>query len=792
MFIYTAMSNRSLVLLILIAILSGLSSCRTNSRIGSESEDLTQYVDPLIGTAHCRWFHVAPGANPFGMAKPGPSTDGHLGNVSGWEAVGYDFRHTSIEGFPNFHEFQVGGVVFMPTKGQLKTIPGSPDSPGMGYRSVFNKKDEILNPGYYSVILKDYRIKAEVTSTERVSFHRYTFPEGKDSHILFDIGNKQGESGEVKDARVTLTSDGRIEGFVETYPEYVKKYQTGASVKMYFSADIDKQPESYGIFHGTLAESGKNEADGVGAGLYLTYSTAENESITIKAGLSYTSVENARLNLESEANDLTFEKARERAHNTWNSYLGRIRVEGKDEGDKVKFYTGLYHALLGRGLASDVNGAYPRNDGTVGQITQGADNKPEHNFFNTDGIWGGQWNLVQLWAMAYPEYLSDFIKAHLLVYRDAGWLGDGIACSKYVSGVGTNQVPLAIVAAYMCGIRDFDVQKAYEASLKNETTSENRIFGAGKMDVGKFVKYGYVPYIDSMNVADELWKFSCSHTLEYSYTSYAVGQLAKALGKEDDYRMLMDLSEGWEKIYHPVRKLMWPKMEDGQFFEEFDATEPHNGFQEGNAYQYTFYVPHDPEGIVARMGKDEFNTRLDSIFIISQKDLFGGGKEIHAFAGIRKPYNHGNQPCLHTSFLFNHSGKPSLTQKWVRAICRDFYGTEGIHGYGFGQDEDQGQLGAWYVMAGSGLFDVKGLTEQEPVFGISSPLFDRITIRLDENYYPGKKFVIETQNNSKDNMYIQSMMLNGASLKATFLPFSDIVRGGAMTVRMGNTPVDQY
>ena len=237
---------------------------------------------------------------------------------------------------------------------------------------------------------------------------------------------------------------------------------------------------------------------------------------------------------------------------------------------------------------------------------------------------------------------------------------------------------------------------------------------------------------------------------------------------------------------------MWPKLENGKFFEEFDPTEPHNGFQEGNAYQYSFYVPHDPEGIVAKIGKDEFNTRLDSIFIISQKDLFGGGKEIDAFAGIRKPYNHGNQPCLHTSFLFNHSGNPSKTQKWVRAICRDFYGTEGIHGYGFGQDEDQGQLGAWFVMAGIGLFDVKGLTAEKPEFGISSPLFDRITISLNDKYYPGKQFVIETENNSKDNIYIQSVSVNGVSLNSTFLPFSDIVAGGKMTFRMGNTPVDKY
>lgn len=777
---------------LLILLISFLLSISCKPVMVPDAEDFTQYVDPMIGTAHCRWFHVAPGTNPFGMAKPGPSTDGHLGNATGWEAVGYDFRHTSIEGFPNFHEFQVGGVVFMPTTGELRTVPGHPDSSGTGYRSAFDKKDEILTAGYYSVLLKDYNIKAEVTSTNRVSFHRYTFPAGEQSHILFDIGNKQGESGEVKDARVTYTSDGRIEGFVETYPEYVKKYQTGASVKMYFSADIDRKPESFGIFHKTVVRPGVNEATGVVAGLYLTFKPSAAESMTIKAGLSFTSVENARINLEAEAKNMNFDEARELAHKNWNSYLGRIKVEGKIHSDKVKFYTGLYHALKGRGLASDINGAYPKNDGTVGQIPLGKDGKPEYNFYNTDGIWGGQWNLIQLWALAYPEYLTDYIKTHLTVFNDAGWLGDGIANSKYVSGVGTNQVPLAIVAAYMCGIRDFDIQKGYEASLKNEIASEGRPFGAGKMDVGKFVKYGYVPYLEKGEGSDELWRFACSHTLEYSYTSWAVAQMAKSLGKEEDYKKLMELSKGWEKIYHPVRQLMWPKLENGKFFEEFDATEPHNGFQEGNAYQYSFYVPHDPEGIVAKMGKNEFNNRLDSIFIISQKDLFGGGTEVFAFAGIKKPYNHGNQPCLHTSFLFNHSGAPSKTQKWVRAICRDFYGTEGIHGYGYGQDEDQGQLGAWIVMAGIGLFDVKGLTDQVPTFGIGSPLFDKITIQLNNIYYPGKEFVIETENNSPDNVYIQSMKLNNSDLNRTFVPFSEVVKGGSLKLKMGNEPKDSY
>jgi predicted alpha-1,2-mannosidase len=268
--------------------------------------------------------------------------------------------------------------------------------------------------------------------------------------------------------------------------------------------------------------------------------------------------------------------------------------------------------------------------------------------------------------------------------------------------------------------------------------------------------------------------------------------MAKALGKEEDYKLLTDLSKGWEKIFHPQRKMMWPKLENGEFFEGFDATVPHDGFQEGNALQYSFYVPHDPEGVVAKIGQEEFNSRLDSTFIISQKDIFGGGTEIQAFAGITKPYNHGNQPCLHTSWLFNHSGEPSKTQKWVRAILNDFYGTEGIHGYGYGQDEDQGQLGAWFVMSAMGLFDVKGLTDSEAAFGIGNPLFDKVAIELNNKYYPGKEFVIETVNNSPGNVYIQSMSLNGSDLHRTFVPFSVIVKGGNIKFRIGNEPRDSY
>jgi len=783
------MKRKLPLLLVSLACLAGLFGCSNTSEI-QKNESLTQYVEPRIGTAHCRWFHFTPGALPFGMAKPAPATNAHIGNKSGWEATGYDYRDTSIEGFPCLHEFQVGGIVLMPTVGELNTIPGPvQDDTSKGYRSRFDHSDEIATAGYYSVLLHDYNIQAELTSTQRVAYQRYTFPASSESHILFDIGNQQGESGKVIDSEVIINTDGTIEGWVTTEPEYVKKYQNGATLTMYFSAFPDKEPDSYGTFQKEQVQPGKQLIRGIGAGCYLTYTTNESESITVKVGLSYTSVANARLNRKEEADHLSFQEAKATAIRTWEEYLGRIRVETSIRNDKVKFYTGLYHAILGRGLASDINGAYPKHDSTVGQLPM-KNGKPAYNLYNTDGVWGVQWNLAQVWALAYPEYFSDYISSHLQVYQDAGWLADGIACSRFVSGVGTNLLSAVIAGAYQCGIRDFDVNLAYEASLKNELDGEARPLGAGKVDTKEFVKYGYVPHRDRGDGPDEAFLFSASHTLEYSYSAWAVAQWAKSLGKTDDYNQLMDLSKGWERIYDSSTNFVRPKKENGEFIEDFNPMQVWRGFQEGNAWQYTFYAPHDVERLVSKVGRDVFNARLDSIFTVSQQLIFSGGNEVGAFAGLQTLYNHGNQPCLHISWLFNESGRPSLTQKWVRAILDEFYNVEGIHGYGFGQDEDQGQLGAWYVISSLGLFDVKGLTDMNPSFAVGSPLFDKVTIQLNNTYYTGKTFVIETKNNSKDSPYVKQYYLNGKPLQGLHIPFEKVAKGGVLSVEMTDTPTD--
>lgn len=774
----------------LVICMSIIMGCSTST---SSTKALVDYVDPNIGTAHCRWFFYTPAAIPFGMAKLAPSTDAHLGNPGGWQAVGYDFRHTSIEGFANFHEFQVGGVVFAPTVGELQTVPGELENPDGGYRSRFDKKDEVAAPGYYSVLLKDYGVKAELTAMKRVGFHRYTYPKTEQANLIFDIGNKQGESGEVKDAEVQYFEDGRVEGYVITSPVYVNIYQKGADVRMYFSAVLNKKPVQVGTFVKDVVNPGKHQEKGPGAGLYMTFSTEEQEAVEVKVGLSYTSIENARFNRETEAADVTFDQAKKNATDVWNESLSRIYVEGGKETDKVKFYTGLFHALLGRGLASDANGYYPKNNGTVGRIALDEEGNPVHQHYNTDAIWGGFWNLTQLWSLAYPEYYSDWIKSQLLVYQDTGWLGDGIACSKYVSGVGTNFTSLAIAAAYNCGIRDFDVQQGYEAALKNEVEWRGRLEGAGKMDVRQFVERGYSPYEKRFDMVtrEEGSGFGASHTMEYSFSSFAVSQFAKHLGKEDDYKLLSNLSNGWKNLYDPETRLIRPKDTKGNFLEDFNPLAPWKGFQEGNAVQYTFYVPHQIDELVDLVGQETFNNRLDSIFLLSQKNIFGGGKEVDAFAGLKTVYNHGNQPNLHISWLFNFSGKPYLSQKWVRAILDEFYGLEGIHDYGYGQDEDQGQLGAWYVMSALGLFDVKGLTEIDPKFQIGAPLFDKVTVRLNKDYYPGEKFVIEAKKQAVGDCYLQDISLNNRPQDTVQLPFSEVVKGGKLVLGLGASPNEE-
>lgn len=761
------------------------------SLLAAEKSPL-QCVDPTIGSTQCRWFFFTPGAMPFGMAKPGPCTDAHLGNPHGWDAVGYDSRHDSIESFVSFREFQIGGVAVMATTGDLKTVPGELDKPENGYRSHYDKKDQVAEAGYYSVLLKDYGIRAELTATPRVAFHRFTFPKSTNAHVLLDVGNRQGEGGPVLDAFVRRVNDREVEGFVNTLPVYVKAYQPGATVRMYFVAQLSKAAAGFGTFRGGQQFADQDAIQGQGAGLYLNFDTAENEPIELKLAMSYTSIANARLNLEKEAANLNFDGARQKAQYTWSEMLGRIQVSGGRGEDRVKFYTGLYHALLGRGLASDVNGAYRKNDDSIGQIPLDAKGTPKYNHYNSDAVWGAFWNLTQLWALAYPDYFSEYVKCHLEMARDCGWLPDSVAAGKFVSGVGTDFTGLVVASAYQFGIRDYDVHEAFEAVMKNELGWQNRPVGVGKADVKTFVDRGYVPLLRktpafSGSTADGSL-FSASHTLEYSFSAYAAAQFALALGRTNDFNTMMHYSHGWENLYDAETGFIRPKDQEGKFIPDFDPRKPWIGFQEGNAWQYTFYVPQDPEGLMAKMGQDEFRKRLADIFSQAEKTDFGGGKKIDAFAGLENVYNHGNQPSLHIAWLFNYAGQPELTQHWVRRICDVFYGTDAVHGYGYGQDEDQGQLGAWYVLAGLGLFDVQGGTSVNPSMQISLPMFDSVSIKLDRKYFSGDSLSIQVLGGTEAARHIETIRWNEGVIKGWSIPWKTLTSGGTLEIKTASAP----
>ncbi|NND08548.1 MAG: glycoside hydrolase family 92 protein, partial [Saprospiraceae bacterium] len=747
--------------------------------------DLTQFVDPQLGSVHGRWFFYTPASIPFGMAKLAPHTNAY-NSAGGWGPTGYDDRHTSIEGFGHFHEFQIGGLVFMPTAGALKTIPGSLENPDGGYRSRFDKESEHAEAGYYQVFLKDQQIKAELTATERVGYHRYTFTNPDTAHLIIDLGHKQGESGDVVHAFAQLNANGEVEGAIETYPEYAKFCDPGKTVKMFFVARCNKVPTTYGTFIDTLQRPESLQTAGRNNGLYLTFSMNQGELLEVQTGLSYTSIENARLNLDAESQGKTFDEVHQEAKHLWNKKLNRIIVEGGTPKDRIKFYTGLYHALLGRGQANDVNGNYPKVDGQIGQIPLDDQGVPTHNHYNTDGMWGGFWNLSQIWALAYPEYLSNYVQSNIDFYKDRGWLHDGEAAGVFTNGVQTNFQGLLMASAHHAGVRDFDIITGYEAAKKNELDYQERNLGNGKYDLAHFVKNGYIPYKDTTISNGWVFNFGSSHTLEYSFSSYAVSELAKELGYQEDHRRLRDQADFYKNLFDPETKFIRPKLEDGTFLKDFDPMKAWDGFQEGNAFQFSWFVPHDPAGLMKLIGRPLFNERLEKMFEDAQKSTFGGSsEEIHSFSGVDKLYNHGNQPCLHNAWLFNYSGKPWLTQKWVRTICQEFYGVEPLHGYGFGQDEDQGQLGAWFVMSAMGLFDVQGHASSHPSFQFGSPLFERITIKLNQAYYQGENLEIKTVNQQPDNHYVQSGTWNGEEINSNWMYRDRLMQGGKLTFILG-------
>jgi hypothetical protein len=466
-----------------------------------------------------------------------------------------------------------------------------------------------------------------------------------------------------------------------------------------------------------------------------------------------------------------FDAAHQNAGDIWNNLLGKIKVEGGTERDRIKFYTNLYRAYSARTIYSDANGKYADMCERVQQLSD-----PDSPVYGCDAFWMTFWNLNQLWGLVSPDVNEKWVKSLLEIYDKGGWLSNGPGGIEYSSiMVAEHEIPL-IVGAWQKGIRNFDADKAYKAIRDIQTTpSKPHECGGyvGNRNIIPYMAMGYVPVGEG----------PVSNTLEYAFDDWCVAQMAKSLGKTEDYKYFMQRSQNYRNVFDRTTGYIRPKYAGGPWLEEFipviSAVGKEDNFGtkdyvEANAWQYSWFVPHDLKGLIELMGKDEFNDRLEE----------GFKKSLPVFTS--KFINHSNQPNMEAAWLFNYSGKPWLTQFWVREILDKYYGTTPLDGYP--GDEDEGQMGAWYVMSAMGMFEMDGGASTQPAYELSGPIFNKITIQLDPKYYKGGEFIIEAKNSSSQNRYIQSARLNGKPLDQFWIRHSDVISGGKLQLTMGPEP----
>ncbi len=746
-------------------LLTGFSGCNRYSK----TKQPVDYVNPLLGTSSSRWMLFPGACLPFGMVKLSPdNTDEGQYRLG----AGYEYKINSISGFGHVHSWMMAGLITMPTTGEIKVAGGTVDDPDSGYRSGIDNRNTEASAGYYAAILEDYGIKAELTATTRCGFQRYTFPKEEKARILFDFKITEEEPSTILKAAIIKVSNTEIEGYVQREAGEWNEYT------VHFVARFNRPFVTMGGWQDTIISDNVKEikvTEDVDAGAFVKFDVTEDQVVLMQTAISYVSIEQARLNLVTEMDpfDWSFDAVHKNARNVWNKLLGKIKVEGGTESDKVKFYTGLYRSYSSKTIFSDVNGKYVDACENIQQV-----NPDDFSVYGADAFWGSFWNLNPLWTLVTPDITEEWVKSLLELYDKGGWLPDAPGGLEYSSiMVAAHQVPF-IVNAWQKGIHGFDPEKAYKA-MKEIQIIPGRAHDcggyAGNRNLKTYMETGYVP-------ADE---GPVSNTLEYAYDDWCVAQMAKALEKTEDYKYFMQRGQYYRNVFDPETRYIRPKFSGGPWIKEFTTTKGagdqghnfgfgSNAYVEANAWQFTWFVPHDLRGLIDLMGRDEFNSRLEKGFEKS------------------RPYftsdyvNIGNQPNMEAPWLFNYSGKPWLTQYWVREVLDHYFGTGPVDGYH--GDEDQGQMGAWFVMSAMGLFEMDGGASVDPVYEISGPLFKRISIQLDQNYYEGREFVIEARNASSKNRYIQSAILNGRKLDKFWFRHSELVEGGKLVLEMGPEP----
>lgn len=774
----------------MVTILSGNKIIYT-SRIACSSQPLhrdADYVDLLMGTGNSRWMFKPGPSLPLSMVQIAPDNQDET-----WKA-GYEYTIDNIMGFSHFSDWTMCSLLLMPTGGKLQITPGKQDDPDGGYRSRIDKKTESAQIGKYSVFMTDTRIKAEITATRRAALQRYTFPKMDSARIMVDLFTPNEYPHNLINAKITRLSSTAVEGEA-TYYNAFTGYSLQQLYTVYFVLQFSKPFSSMGgwtkavdpVTH-YIPEWNRNhefpceaqiianarEIRGSGSvGIFLNYKTADNEVIQVRSGVSLVDIEGARNNLKTELAGpfgWDFDRVVQHAKDVWNEYLGRTSIETGDYLQKIKYYTNLYRAIAAKSIWSDVDGRYRDENEQVRKLENKDDCIIAGEYWNTF------WNNQQLFNLVAPEISSKWARSAIALYKNSGWFNTDPAGIEHTGVMVAMHVISQVQGAWQSGVRDFDLDTAFSGFKKMMTIAPQRYPGGGTVGVENIVpymKYGYIP----------LGKGEVSNTMEYAFDDWCLSQMAASLNRKQDQEYFIRRSENWRNIFDSVSGFVRPKDSAGNWITPFD---PYNtpGFVEGNAFNYTWFVPQDPVALIEAMNRKRFVTRLNDAMERSSRANFNASGDNFA----NYPVNHGNEPAMHVAYLFNWAGKPSLTQKWVRAIQEQYYGTTPYDAYP--GDEDLGQMSSWFVMSALGLFQTDGGCSPNPVYEIGSPRYPKVVIRLNNQYGRGKIFVIVAHNASKENKYIRSARLNGKTITDFRILQSDVLKGGKLELEMGAQPVD--
>lgn len=726
-----------------------LASCGSSQK-GQEMEDLTQFVDPRIGTGG--HGHVFYGANvPYGFIQLGPTSI-----PQSWDWVsGYHVSDSTVIGFPHTHLSGTGigdlhDINVMPVVGEVTYSRGDASSYETGLWSYSDRSKEVVTPGYYRTHLSRYNVDVELTATKRVGFHKYTFLGNESPAIVFDMVNG-GCWDKTTEAVIRVVNDSTVSGY-----RYSKGWADDQRV--FFRAEFSRKFDNVEFIVNDSVKEG-DMAKGAQLFARVNFAAGNQEPVYMKVALSPTSEEGAQLNMQTELSGWNFEKTIADAKAAWNKELNKVKVYTTDEASKKIFYTSLYHTLFAPSEFCDVNGDYY---GADKQMHKG------EGFVNytTFSLWDTYRAAQPLMTILHPEKMSDIINTMLHIHQQQGklpvWHLMGCETNCMVGNPG---VPV-VADAILKDIKGFDTELAFkalkESSMLPERGMEHRI------------EYGFIP-------ADKMTE-AIAYDMEYAIADWAVAQAAQKLGKQEDYEYFLKRSKSYKNYFDASTGFMRGKMLDGSWrtpFSPYASSHRDDDYCEGNAWQYTWLVPHDVEGLVECFGsKEAFVNKLDSLFL-ANGDM--GEASSPDISGLIGQYAHGNEPSHHTVYLYTLVGQPWKTADRIKEILHTMYTDQpdGLSG-----NEDVGQMSAWYILSSFGFYQVEPAGGKF-VFGY--PNFDKVEITV-----PAGKFVIERENKGQQNNYIQGIVLNGTEYKKPWIEYADIMKGGELKFLMGDEPVVWY